>query len=174
VAPPRQPPEQRMEDHCLSLLLRYPGLAMEATQALERVGQPPLQEDDFAHPENREVFRAWLQATPVLPDLVDRQTELMELGSDRPSVPEDRLKDEVVDAALRFRLGNLRRRLRDLRFLQQDAQEDAEDEGIGTYGPLVAQHSRQVLQLERALDERTIMGRRRREDEYVRILIRDD
>jgi DNA primase len=172
--PASQQPEQRLEDHCLSLLLRHPGLAAEADAVLQASGQPPVRGDDFAQPENREIFRAWQQAEPAAPDLEERRAWLMALDADRPPMPEDRVKDEVVDAVLRFRLRNLRHRIHDLRFLQQEAQQEPEDEAIVTYGQLVAQHSRQVGQLQRALDERSIMGRRRREDEYVRVLTPDE
>ncbi|NIV35482.1 MAG: hypothetical protein GWN58_40335 [Anaerolineae bacterium] len=84
-------------------------------------------------------------------------------------MPEDLLRDKVLDAITRLRIQTLRRQIRELRFLQDDALGAGDRETVRSYVEYNVRLTARIRGLEQAMNERTMAGRRQREDAAVRI-----
>jgi hypothetical protein len=193
-APPRSrrhsPPDDelkeaplRLDGHCLSFVLYYPELLLEADEAMRASEEEPLQPEDLSRPDDRAILSAWRNwmANNGLPNargpfydtlderLQDRVDSLIEIQEKQPAVPEDLLKNKVLDAITRLRLQNLRRQNRELRFLQDDAQSSGERELVRSYIQANVAITLRIRGLEQAINQRTMVGRRQREDAVVRV-----
>jgi hypothetical protein len=104
--------------------------------------------------------------------LQDRVDTLIRVQEEQPSVPEEQWKDKVLDAISRLRLQNLRRQNRELRFLlQDDAQVSADRELQRSYVQANVTLTNRIRRLEQAISERSLSGRRQREDAAIRVPI---
>ena len=136
--------------------------------------------DDLGRPEDRVIFenwRRWLAAggtrdvradfyDALVEDLQDRVSLLVAAQMGQPPVPGDMLRHEVLDAMTRLRLRNLKHEIQELRFLLVDALDRDE---AATYGLLINNATARIRRLQQAMNERSISGRRQREDAAVRV-----
>jgi DNA primase len=172
-----------LDGHCLSFVLYYPDLLPMADEAMRECAEAPLQPDDLSRPDDRAILAAWrpwisnggtLDVRSSFYDtlderLQDRVDTLLHIQKGQPSVPGDLLKDKVLDAITRLRLQNLRRQIQELRFLQDDAQKSGDREMLRDYIQSNIEVTARIRRLEQAMNERSISGRRQKEDRPVRV-----
>lgn len=173
-----------LDAHCLSFILYYPRLLTLADEAMRACEEEPLQAEDLDRPDDRAILATWrqwiVQATPAdvrgpfydtLDErLQDRVDTLVRVREEQPEVAEDLIRDKVLDAITRLRLQNLRRRNQELRFLQDDAQASGDRELLRSYVQSNVAVTSRIRRLEQAINERSLSGRRQREDMAVRVL----
>jgi hypothetical protein len=94
---------------------------------------------------------------------------LIQVKEAEPPVPDNLLRDKVLDAITQLRLRNLIQRNRELYFLQHDAQASEDREASRDYGRLTMEIALRKRRLELALNERSLSGRRQQEDSLVRV-----
>ena len=172
-----------LDEHCLSLLLCYPALLPRADEALQAGGDKELTAEDLARTEDRAIFASWRLwlADGGSPNarggfydtldesLQDRVTMLIQAQEGQPPVPDDLWGNDMLDAITRLRIQNLQRQNQELRFLHQDAQESGDRETFRNYGQLNIEVMARIGRLHKAMNERSISGRRQREDAAVRV-----
>jgi len=184
--PPEKPKKTVLEldEHCLSVLLRHPTLLGSAQKALEPDEGQGLDAADFRRPDDRALFAAWCQwlaGDPVANargpyyDTLDealqqRLDELLQTPEGQPAVPDDLLREDLADVVIRLRLRNLSRRVDELHFLLEDK---ADVEAAASYRRQAQHLAGRKRALQKALDERSMSGRRQREDALVRISVAD-
>ena len=175
---------QGLDAHCLSYVLYYPHLLAPADEALLKIEERPIRSEDLSGPQDRAILDAWrrwlAEAQPPdvraeFYDTLDEQLQsrldrLLQMREGEPQVTDDLLKDKVVDAITQLRLRNLRRQNFELRFLLQDAQDSGDREAWRSYLKLTNDLSKRIVRLEKAINERSISGRRQREDVTPRFL----
>ena len=101
--------------------------------------------------------------------LQERVTALVQMQEGQPTAPEDLLGTKVLDAITRLRVQNLRRQNRELRFLQDEAQAAEDRDLVREYVQSNIRVTSRIRRLERAMNERSLSGRRQREDMTVRV-----
>lgn len=177
-----------VDEHCLASLLAFPYLFVQVDEALKACGETGLQAEDFGQAQDRAIFAAWRRwlegggapnARADLNDTLDEQLQdragyLLEALARQPVAPDDLIRDKVIGAVIRLRLQNLRRKNEELRFLRQDAQASGDRQTAMDFGGLTRETTARIGRLEKTLDERTMMGRRRREDAAVRVFTPDE
>lgn len=180
---PAQPPEKaapELDEHCLAVLLLHPTMLATVDDALRAVGDPVLGAGDLSKAEDRAILTAWRQwleaggSPEVRAEFYDtldanlqrRLDTLIQVEQGQPPIPEDLLRTDTLDAVMRLRIRNLQRQVHELRFLLEDTQDS---KAAATYGPLITQTTLRMRHLQKALNERSISGRRRREDAAIRV-----
>jgi DNA primase len=173
-----------LDGHCLSFVLYRPELLVLADEAMRNCQEEPFEAEDLNRPDDRAILTAWRQwlAGGNPPNvrgpfydtlderLQDRVDTLIRVQEAQPLVPEEQWKDKVLDAISRLRLQNLRRQNRELRFLlQDDAQTSADRELQRRYVQANVALTSRIRRLEQAIGERSLSGRRQREDSAVRV-----
>jgi DNA primase len=178
-------PPLGLDGHCLSFVLYYPELLPEADEAMRSCEEVPLQAEDLSRPDDRSIlvdWRAWLSdggdpsARGPFYDtlderLQDRVDSLVQIQVDQPPAPTDLLRDKVLDAIARLRVQNLRRQVRELRYLQDEAQAAGDRGMVRRYVESNVAVASRIRRLEQAINERSISGRRQKEDMTVRVLV---
>jgi DNA primase len=174
-----------LEGHCLSLLLRYPMLLSLVDEAFEVSGDVVLDSEDWSRTEDRAIFSAWrkwvvdggaLDARAEFYDTLDENLQerigiLVQAQEEQPAVPDELLRDDVLDVATRLRLRNLQRQNREIRFLYEDAQASGDNAAFRDYAQLNIEVTRRIRSLDKARSERSLSGRRQKEDAEVRVLV---
>ncbi len=164
-----------LEEHCLSTLLQQPDLLSLVDGLLADIGAKSLGGDDFAQVENQQIFLAlqehlstgqrwdlnvfWegLEAT-----LRGRLDLLLERSRISPPISDEKREKDAVDSLLRLREEGLRGQIKELRFLQEDAQVQRDGEAMADYSRLVNAYTDDLREIQQLLDMRSISGRRRR------------
>jgi DNA primase len=184
----RQPVERTHRDplgqdaYCLSSVLLHPNLLALADEVLQASEDVPLQPEDMSRPDDRAILTAWRQwlLSGGSPDvrgefydtldenLQHRVDSLVQYREALPSVPEDLVQSQVVDAITNLRLRNLLRQNEELRFLQEAAQAVEDRDASRSYGQLTKELATRILRLQRSLNARSISGRRQHEDVAAR------
>ncbi len=177
-----------VDEHCLASLLAFPYLLAPVDDALKSSGEAGLQAEDLGQAQDRTIFAAWRRwlesggaasARAGFYDTLDEQLQdrvgyLLEILARQPEAPDNLMRDKVIGDVIRLRVQNLRRKNEELRFLRQDAQASGDRQGAMAFHELTQEMERRIWQMEKALDERTMMGRRRREDAAVRVFTPDE
>ena len=152
-----------LEEYVLAQVLQHPHLLELVEDQMRALAIPPLDEADFAEVENRVLFGAWkasldkgisqLEAfvDTLDPLLQERVHFIMEKARNSPPVPLEKLEQEVLNCALRLRGINLHRYLQEIRFLQEEAQERGDQEGVAHYLDLVKSQVEELATVHRAL-----------------------
>jgi hypothetical protein len=151
-----------LEAYCLSSLLTRPDLLYLLDRTLQEAGLSRLSLEDFEHTDHQLFFRLVHEAleqeeeepqryiaerAPL--DLVERLEEL-ERASPAAETTQEKLVAEMVRAVLRLRLHNITKNLNQLRFMQEDAQQQGDLRAL-SYQELVLQHIQARDILDRAL-----------------------
>ena len=182
-SPSREPQESvvlDLEAHCLSFALSYPQMMDHVDAALQASEEAPLSGEDLSRPEDRVILDTWRQWLAgggsrdpraefydhLDSSLQQRVMALVEAQEKRPKVADELLRNDVLDVVTRLRLRNLQRQIRELRFLLDDPEDDS---AAATYGLLITRTVGRIRGLERALNERSISGRRQHKDASVRV-----
>ena len=172
-----------LDGHCLSFVLCHPALLSQIDGAMAAKEEPPFLPEDLSRPDERAILSAWREwlaggeeANPrgAFYDTLDERLQervdvLAEAQNDQPEVAEDLLRDHVLDAIARLRLQNLRRQIRDLQFLQEEARAAGDRETYRSHVQSIIAYTARIRRLEQAMSERSISGRRRHEDTALRV-----
>jgi DNA primase len=172
-----------LDGHCLSFVLYYPALLVEADEAMRACEEEPLQPADLSRPDDRAILTVWREwidqgnepnARGPFYDTIDERLQervdrLIQIQEQQPEAPEALMKDKVLDAISRLRLQNLRRQNRELGFLQSDAQRSGDQAMVRSYLESSVKVRARIRRLEQGMNERSLAGRRQREDAAVRV-----
>jgi len=156
--------EVAMESHCLSVLLRRPGILSRINEALSESQLDPLEGQDFQDVGHRAIFEAWVALLAIAPsaptealraqlpdDLQARLEEL--LTTNEAEVADEQLTRDAVLTLLRLRECNLKRLGQELNILTLEAQE-AGDMRAEQYAAAWRSHTETLLYIQRALAQR--------------------
>lgn len=184
-APDREAPRLTLDldAHCLSYALYYPALLKEVDEVFMGCEEPPFGPDDLRGAEDKAILESWRRwladgGAPVARgefyDTVDevlqaRVNVLVQARANEPPAPDELLRDKVLDLFTGLRLRGLRGQVREMRFLQEDAQAAADREAHRRYGKLIVDLSLRIRRLEHSRNARSVSGRRRNEDALVRV-----
>lgn len=128
----------RLESYCLGALVRHPDLVAKADRQLRALSLPPLAADDFSHTDYQIIFAALksaLDQDQIEPNLhvnlhLDESltSRLQTLITEaEPIMLEDQQRvDDVLFAVIRLRDRSVGHALNEVRFLQQEAQDEPE------------------------------------------------
>jgi DNA primase len=177
-----------LDEHCLSLFLSDPAMLVHADEELRLSEEGVVVAEDLSRPEDRAIFDAWRRwlASGGSPEVLgafydtldenlqDRVRVLVQAQQGQPSVPDELLRNDVLDSIVRLRLRSLQRQIHELRFLLQDAQGSGDREALRDYGQLSIRATARIRQLEQALNRRSVAGRRQKEDITVRIPLAEE
>lgn len=154
-------PAKKIEAHCLSILFHKPDLLYKLDRTLQEFGLKALSVDDFSVTEHEALFglvRASLEqdaqdaAAYIVDHLSDDLREaaeaLLAAGEQFDSVNE-RLLEEVSRGVLKLRRLMLNEYLNQLRFFQEEAQSQEEEEE-NDYQDVVLQYTRILRTLDEA------------------------
>jgi DNA primase len=172
-----------LDGHCLSFVLYHPALLSRADEVMAACEEPPLRAEDLSRPDDRAILKAWrgwlangstADARGPFYDTLDEQLQdrvdaLVKVQKDQPEAPEELLRDQVLDAIARLRLQNLRRKNRELQFLQEEARESGDREMYRSHVQSIVENTTRIRRLEQAVSERSISGRRQHEDTALRV-----
>ena len=148
-----------LEGYCLATFLHQPWLLDAVNRTLEEWDIPPLRPGDFNDPACRATLEAWEEilaegaADPSI--LRERLPEAVIFRLDSLPEPPSDLSDEQwlregIQAALRLRERNLRRRKAELRALT----EEAPPLEVDRYGQALEENARALLRVQQALYNR--------------------
>jgi DNA primase len=160
--------------HCLAQLLLRPELLPVLDAKCRALQMVPLDTEDFTSASDQAIFAALLEAQlseqvsaeQVLgerlpPPLRERLRQLLDYGATLPSLPRAQAADDLVSVILRLRLTRLRRRMAELQYLLEQAQEAADSRAVRDYGQMVVQHTTEIGRLHRMLNDLTWSGKRK-------------
>ena len=179
---PREAP-LGLDGHCLAFVLYHPALLSQADEVMAACQEPPLAAEDLSRPDDRAIYKAWREwlasgggadARGPFYDtmderLQDRVDTLVTIQKEQPEAPEELLRDQVLDAIARLRLQNLRRKNRELQFLQEEARTSGDREMYRSHVQAIVDNTMRIRMLEQAVNERSISGRRQHEDTALRV-----
>jgi DNA primase len=159
-------PTHKLEAYCLGILIRQPDMVYRIDRALQQAGLARLSVEDFKLTSHQELFQLVLESLhqdyiePVnftldnLPlPLVDiAENILIQTGEVNPQ--EERVQADLIRMILNLRKRNLQAYNNELRFLQEEAQEN-ENEQINHYLTITASNIEQLKRLDAALGKPT-------------------
>jgi len=159
-----------LEERCLALLLQTPTLLLQATE----VGV--LNDKAFENARNKEMFSSLKRFVLTNPDCDDLeagggldidQTSHIEwllrtLRAGPPLSPE-MAREDLMKCSMRLRKKHLSQSIRELQFVQQDAQEDGTSERIRELNEMIEKLTREYLQVDQRSYATTLVGRSKRE-----------
>jgi DNA primase len=156
---PKESPVADLDGYCLAILLSQPWLLDAVNRTLAEWDIPPLRPGDFNDPACRAALEAWEEmlgediADPSR--LRERLPEAVILRLEGLPEPPSDLSDEQwlresIQAALRLRERNLRRRKAELRALT----EESPPQEVDRYGQALEENARALLRVQQALYNR--------------------
>lgn len=165
IAPHKQALKTAMglEEYALARLMENPALLGFLDEKMMAMGFYPLSEADFSESENRILFSMWKAVLGkdggsleeflerLDPLLKERAQTILEKISSSPSTPLDKIEDEILYCALRMREQSIRYYLQELRFLQEEAMEQGDEESLNYYRGLIKAQAEELASLHRAM-----------------------
>ncbi len=154
----------KLEAHCLGIIIRYPELLYRVDRALQEASLPRLSAGDFEHSDLQEMFRLSLEALeqdalepssyalqnlPLL--LLDRADELL-VSSEKLDPNAERVFEDLLRTFLLLRRRNLHRSNEQMRFLQEEAQQEG-DLKASEYMQVMVQNTQILRRLDKALSQ---------------------
>ncbi|MEJ2756859.1 MAG: DNA primase [Anaerolineales bacterium] len=152
----------KLEEHCLSFLMREPEMLYKINRALKEAELHPLSEEDFQNTVHQEFLKAVLQSVdqdtlyPVsfaldhIPFSLLEQAEAVLKKSESVSIDADHLIPDLVRTILRMRETKLQSSNNQIRFLMEEAQQHNQDELI-QYNYTIQKNSQTLLRIHKAL-----------------------
>jgi len=158
-----------LEERCIALLLQRPSLLIEATDA------GVLTEEAFQDARNREVFESLRRLVLTNPHCDEAEVKtgldtdqmahvewlLRTLYSGPPLSP-DLAREDLVKCSMRLRKRHLSRLIRELRFVQEEAQERGTEETVRELNEVIEKLRRDYLEIDQRAFAATMVGRSRR------------
>jgi len=157
-------PNQALEDYCLGLLVQRPDILYMLDRSLQQAGLNRFAIQDFDHTDYQAVLRVIQDALEQeeleprqylqqhLPESLQELVQHLASPKDLVVVAENRQLEELVRAVMRLRLNRVNESLTQLKFLQEDMQEQG-DLRATPYQNLVLQHMQARDRLDRALHQ---------------------
>jgi DNA primase len=156
-------PSSEMEKHCLALLTRIPELIYRMDRLLQQSELDCLSEKDFSNTEYMEIFL--IISKSLTQDELDPSEYILEnipppqkdalkklLDSYNPDkINEDDLISDLLRTVIRMRHNKINESLRQLRFLQEEEQEQGQYQGNIPFQDLVLTYTQNLLKLNHAL-----------------------
>lgn len=152
----------KLENHCLSIIIRTPDLLYRVNRSLQEAGLPRLSSNDFEHTDLQEMFRLSLEALEqdlVEPSsytlqnlplpLIDRADELL-VTSKELDPNAERVFEDLLRTILLLRRRSLRKTNEQMRFLQETAQQEG-DMKASEYAQVMVQNTLTLQRLDKAL-----------------------
>lgn len=173
-----------LEEYVLAVALSYPEALEAANAELSALQCEPLSLNDFVHTQNRELFRLlmhWVQNQPsdaaggVAFDqlvqqadalLYDHLCELRRQGESLPAITSSLAPSELVKRVLNLRHKCFKAEVAHLQFLQREADESGDSLEGRRYGQLAEAMIQRLLLVQRTIDSRSIISRRRQEARF--------
>ncbi len=152
-----------LEEYALARFMENPGLLSFLEEKMAAMGFYPLSEADFSESENRILFSLWKAASgrdgerledfleSLDPILRERAFTILEKAGNSPPTPLEKMEDEILYCALRMREQSIRYYLQELRFLQEEAREQGDEESLNYYRGLIKTHAEELASLHRAM-----------------------
>lgn len=170
-----------LEEYVLAVALSYPEALEAANAELVALQCEPLSLGDFVHTQNREIFRLlerWVQdhlsdgsdvaafdhlvqQTDAL--LYDHLSELRQRAASLPAIASSLAAGELVKRVLSLRHKCFKAEVTHLQFLQREADESGDQLEGRRYGQLAEAMAQRLFLVERTIDSRSILSRRRHE-----------
>jgi DNA primase len=158
------------EEYILYLVSQRPELVPWTDDALAEMGLEAPRLEEFGDPRSRALVQQtwqalrerapWEQVQAGLSgELRAYLDELEERMALLPSVAEEHMRQEMLNGLLRLRQRRLQESLRELRFLCQDAEEQGDTESMKQYASAVADRTRELKAVHRAMSFKTEPGR---------------
>jgi DNA primase len=156
-------PSSEMEKHCLALLTRIPELIYRMDRLLQQSELDCLSEKDFSNTEYMEIFL--IISKSLTQDELDPSEYILEnipppqkdalkklLDSYNPDkINEDDLISDLLRTVIRMRHNKINESLRQLRFLQEEEQEQGQQQANIPFQDLVLTYTQNLLKLNHAL-----------------------
>ncbi len=152
-----------LEEYALAKLMTNPALLSFLDEKMADMGFYPLNEADFTEANNRILFSLW-KATlarngekleeflenldPLLKESASAILAKVELS---PPTPWEKVEDEILYCALRLREQSIRYYLQELRFLQEEAREQGDEESLSHYRSLIKAQAEELASIHRAM-----------------------
>jgi DNA primase len=156
-------PSSEMEKHCLALLTRIPELIYRMDRLLQQSELDCLSEKDFSNTEYMEIFLIISKSLTqdeldpsefILENIPPAQSDALKklLDSYNPDkINEDDLISDLLRTVIRMRHNKINENLRQLRFLQEEEQEQDQHQGNIPFQDLVLSYTQNLLKLNHAL-----------------------
>ncbi len=157
----------RLESHCLSIIIRHPELLRRVDRSLRESSLPSIGTADFEHSDLQEMLRLSLEALDQdalepssyalqnLPlPLLDQADELL-ANSKTLDPNEERVFEDLLRTFLILRRRNLHNTNEQMRFLQENAQEEG-DLKASEYQQVMVQNTLVMQKLDKALGGRAL------------------
>jgi len=178
-----------LEEYSLAIILGQSETLMAANDELLGLDLAPISEDDYQRTENQQLFlmlSEWITAGPPpssygeegedgspVKHLVNQSDPLLQTYLDfllerweaLPAAASESLAKDLVGRILLIRDQHHQEEVASLRFLQAEAEESQNEEQRLHYQRLVNATKEQLRLIHRAIDHRSILGRRRAEAE---------
>ena len=152
-----------LEEYALAKLMTNPPLLTFLDEKMAAMGFYPLSESDFTESNNRILFSLW-KATlgknggkleeflesldPILRESASAILAKVELS---PPTPWEMVEDEILYCALRLREQSIRYYLQELRFLQEEAREQGDEESLSHYRSLIKAQAEELASIHRVM-----------------------
>jgi DNA primase len=161
------PPGQAIENHCIGVLLQRPELLNTLNRKLLQAGLSRLVVQDFNQTDCQTIFHLIQQSLEQdeveliqfihdnLPESVDERVKDILAHAPQLGSVEDRVVEDLMRAVMRNRMFSLTERINQLRFLQEEAQQQGELRTL-SYEELVQEAARLRLLID--LGPRSIPG----------------
>jgi len=166
----RGPAALGIEERCLALSLKEPQMLPEAVEATG------LNAAVFEDERNRQIFealleaggqgardrdhvRAWL-AERLDTSLLAHVESMLERLENDPSLSLELVREDMLKSSARLRKNHLARLLREVRFLQQDAQDQGAADQVGHLNQVIDGLMHDYLKIEQMYHATTMVGRR--------------
>jgi DNA primase len=155
-------PVHTLEDYCLGILVARPDLLYLLDRSLQQAGLGRLDLQDFEHTDHQTLFRLVQDSLEQdgeepgqyirshLPEALSERLEELEKRPLPTEVDQAGLIDDLMHAIMRLRLHNVTESLNQLRFLQEEVQQQGDLRAM-SYQELVLQHVQVRDRLDRAL-----------------------
>ena len=162
--PPQTDGLAEIESHCLSLLLAFPQLAPEVLEDI------PLSAEAFQDVQNREVFqRLFLNPEKPLENAIaelDKELRLhveslLQKLQGSPSLSLEMVREDLRKSLLRLQRHHLSRLISQLRFVQEDAQQQGTLDLVREISAKIDQLRREYLQIDQRYYAATLTGRKK-------------
>ena len=152
----------KLEKHCLSIIIRHPELLHRVDRALREAGLPSLSVNDFENSDTQEMLRLSLEALnqdlvePAsytlqnLPlPLLDQADQLLS-NSEELDPNTERVFEDLLRTSLILRRRMLRKTNEQMRFLQENAQQEG-DLKAREFQQVMVQNTQTLQRLDKAL-----------------------
>ena len=152
-----------LEEYALAKLMTNPPLLNFLDEKMVAMGFYPLSEADFTESNNRILFSLW-KATlgrdggkleefleSLDPFLRESASAILAKVEHSPPTPWEKVEDEILYCALRLREQSIRYYLQELRFLQEEAREQGDEESLSHYRSLIKAQAEELASIHRVM-----------------------